>query len=121
MGHCSSNKIGIILTWSANADAILNLYIGSARIYIEGFILTVTGTGEQTEAALVAKGHPDTLKSHLRGSIVIIQGPYKDSDIDALLALHEATKLALTRARSLSESRKGGLGFADFAQLTVSS
>jgi hypothetical protein len=114
-----------VLTSPANAEAILNLYSGPGKSSITGLVLTITGTGDQTEAALVAKGFlPDNTMRELGGSLVIIQGPYDGSDIDALLALHDVTKLALTRARSRSllnaRSYGCGFGFSNFAQLRSS-
>jgi hypothetical protein len=119
--RCSFWKIKDLLTALANADAILNLYDGASKRYITSIMLTVAGTGEKTEAALVAKAdHPNTLFRHL-GSLVIIQGPYKGSDVDALLALHDDTKLALgrARARAFVNARSYGCAYAfsDFAGL----
>ena len=109
------------LTWLANADAILNLYDGAAKRHITGMMLTVTGTGEQTEAALVVKSDNPNFVFRNFGSLVVIQGPYKESDIDALLALHDYTKLALDRARSqaFKNARLYGCAYAfsDFATL----
>lgn len=113
-----------MLTWIANGDAILDLYDNDIKRYIAGFIVTITDTGEQTEAALIARGdHSNFLFNHL-GSLVIIQGPKKESDIDALLALHGATKVALARARSQAlinvRKIKGAYAFSDFAVLKSS-
>jgi hypothetical protein len=87
-------------------------------------MLTITGTGEQTEAAVIAKGdNPCVIHSRLR-SLVIIQGPQKGSDIEALLALHEKTKLVLARARSQADinARKynGVYAFYDLAKVISS-
>jgi hypothetical protein len=83
--------------------------------------LTVTGTGEQTEATLVARSDNPILLFRSLGSLVIIQGPQKGSDIDALLALHDDVKLALARARSraLINVRMYGRDytFSNFAEL----
>jgi hypothetical protein len=43
----------------------------------------------------------------------MVEGPRRGSDIDALMALHERTKLALERARLLSTT----CGLIDFAHL----
>lgn len=87
-------------------------------------MLTITGTGEQTEASLVAKGdNPDLIFRRL-GTLVIIQSQQKGSEIDALLDLHGDTKLALTRARAraLINLRNYGsaYAFSDFAELRSS-
>jgi hypothetical protein len=44
----------------------------------------------------------------------MVKGPCRGSDIDALMALHEKTKLALERARLLSTT----CGLTDFAHLS---
>lgn len=87
-------------------------------------MLTITDTGEQTEASLVAKGDNPSLIFRRLGTLVIIQGQQRGSDIDALLALHGDTKLALTgaRTRALINLRNYGsvYAFSDFAELRSS-
>ena len=90
---------------------------------ITGIVLTVTGTGEQIEAALVVKGDNPLHLCEKLGSLVIIQGPQTGSDIDALLALHDKTKRALARVRSralLNSNWGRGYAFTSFAELKSS-
>jgi hypothetical protein len=111
-----------LLTWIANADAILDLYNNNAiKRYITGFRVTITGFGEKTQAELVLKSdHCNLLFRHL-SSLVVVPGPYMGSDIDALVALHESVKVALFRARSLAlinnDKCNGPYAFSDFAEL----
>lgn len=121
----TSWKTGVLLARIANADAILDLYNNEVKRYIPGFTLTITGTGEQTEAALIAKGdHTSVVFERLGRSLIIIQGPQRASDIDALLALYDETKLALARARSQAEINASEYGgsytFSDFADISPS-
>ncbi|GAB7327009.1 hypothetical protein MBLNU13_g10952t1 [Cladosporium sp. NU13] len=58
----------------ANAEAILNLYNNDFERHITGFLLTITDTGEQIEASLIAKGDSSSLISRRLGTLIIIQG-----------------------------------------------
>lgn len=88
---------------------------------ITGFVVTVTGTGEETQAALAVKGKGlFELMHSVHPSLIIVQGPVRGSDFDALLALHDATKLAVVRARAISvvNCRNYSSGFDDLALLS---
>lgn len=101
------------LTFLGNAEAIVDLCVGHKKHNVNGITLTITGTGEQTEAAVVAK-------THLPGLLCVVQGPKAGSDIDALLVLHEEMKLVLARAKSMTTTSDYGdliVGFRDFADL----
>jgi hypothetical protein len=103
----------------ANADATVDLYQGPCKHFLCGITLTVTGTGDEVQAAVIAKDHTGYIFRKLRNSLYIVRGPLRGSDIEALVALQHNTKLALTQARSLSQHnlRYGAFGFDSFGDL----